>query len=1155
MDKNDFKKTKYHLGLDLGVASLGWAVIGFDKEKDSKYLHDFGVRIWKQPVNRNGKSLTLIRRHQRSVRRLVRRRQHRISRLLNFLVSIKILEKKEDYYSWIIYKSEKEKEEKKPLNLKLKGLAGKKLQALELVTCLVNYAKQRGYSELFTTLQENKNLEDEFIYDETKIDKKLQEIKNWFQKHENISEKKDKDNATKKLNTQKYLLGMKNAMSCENKEKFPSEVIKDWKDNKTNKLFFRKSWQKEITELLSKQFSFHSQLNEKNRDRVLLIIFSQRYSEDGPEKNSPYIHKMFHNKMALSPFSSEEKKTTQHYTFWVLYKFIKIISLALFERVTSDNDEDKTVDKFNLQKLLPNWTEFAESLIYEFLKLNKLSLSKSREILENFIEKKLQKHISDDVIQEIKNKLKNFWTERKNDFTQFKLFEAFKKIIFGTKITKKALLKEKNLMNSIAYKMWLNFTLKKRQEEFEKMKKDNSRTTEEIDKLNKMGKSLIESQYSVPKAPFKQHMVAVINNFVNNDRFCDVNPYIYEEKESRKLISVSAEKLRKHKIFSKFLSEHIEYRVDNPVAFRSINQVRIVLKKLFAKYKNFDNITLEIGRDLNTKKEQETIRKQQAENNKQNKKIEKEIKRELGYDSVNSTKRLRYKLWKEQNFDCLYCNQKIEKEKIFSIYTHIDHIIPRTTTVNNSHDNLVLCCAGCNLAKGTELIRIWKGNKFQNWIQSIEEKLKLNKKKIYHLKLQKEDLNNFLNRDAVNNSIIGKFFKNYIEVNLASKNMNTPVKVMSGRITRKIRDKLFRWTSWGIEKDELRKITRFHHAIDAICIALMDKQKIISFITDWININRYTKFNFEKNEKNNDIDILKPKWKHSINNFQYFTAKEKNVINKIFQSGTKVDNRLLFELFKINSNFDTEVENRMPVLLNKTLVEKNGKKKMEIEVSDVLDENKYLEKIKEYGYQGDIHYPFISKQIIKKIPKTLSGEQPIKLKGKEDKDEYLSNESQTNYWDARKYYGFNLEGQWLLNKNFWKKKRQTRYCEKCNKVKIGKATFWIDENKNEQFICKKCFKKENFSSVWNKTKFITQNETLEWKINEHYYYYSFLGKNGNAIDLESLGLKNFRFDPKSKNFKKNSPGKNFSAFLKKFKNNEIKVLNISLLGKKQTRSR
>ncbi|WHP38807.1 MAG: hypothetical protein QJQ54_01875 [Mollicutes bacterium] len=52
-----------------------------------------------------------------------------------------------------------------------------------------------------------------------------------------------------------------------------------------------------------------------------------------------------------------------------------------------------------------------------------------------------------------------------------------------------------------------------------------------------------------------------------------------------------------------------------------------------------------------------------------------------------------------------------------------------------------------------------------------------------------------------------------------------------------------------------------------------------------------------------------------------------------------------------------------------------------------------------------------------------------------------------------------------------------------------------------------------------------------------------------------MGLKNFRFDPKSKNFKKNSPEKGFSAFLKKFKNNEIKVLNISLLGKKQTRSR
>ena len=74
------------LGFDIGVASIGWALV------EDSVLKDCGVRIFTKAENpKDGSSLALPRREARSVRRRLARRKARLNelkRLVKFLVKI-----------------------------------------------------------------------------------------------------------------------------------------------------------------------------------------------------------------------------------------------------------------------------------------------------------------------------------------------------------------------------------------------------------------------------------------------------------------------------------------------------------------------------------------------------------------------------------------------------------------------------------------------------------------------------------------------------------------------------------------------------------------------------------------------------------------------------------------------------------------------------------------------------------------------------------------------------------------------------------------------------------------------------------------------------------------------------------------------------------
>lgn len=130
----------YILGLDLGIASVGWAVIEIDQQENPLRIIDVGVRTFERAeVPKTGDSLASARRLARSMRRLIRRRAHRLLRAKRLLKREGLL-RAEDF-------SSPTELQHLPINaweLRVKGLTHK-LERKEWAAVLLHLIKHRGY--------------------------------------------------------------------------------------------------------------------------------------------------------------------------------------------------------------------------------------------------------------------------------------------------------------------------------------------------------------------------------------------------------------------------------------------------------------------------------------------------------------------------------------------------------------------------------------------------------------------------------------------------------------------------------------------------------------------------------------------------------------------------------------------------------------------------------------------------------------------------------------------------------------------------------------------------------------------------------------------------------------------------------------------------
>ncbi|WP_042224718.1 type II CRISPR RNA-guided endonuclease Cas9 [Oceanobacillus manasiensis] len=127
---------KYSIGLDIGISSVGWAVINLDKER----IEDLNSRMFDVAENpKNGSSLATPRREARSARKRLRRRRYRVGRIRNLIIKKGLLSEVEadhlyewqdgDFDIWLI---------------RVNGLE-RKLTEREFARILIHYAKNRGF--------------------------------------------------------------------------------------------------------------------------------------------------------------------------------------------------------------------------------------------------------------------------------------------------------------------------------------------------------------------------------------------------------------------------------------------------------------------------------------------------------------------------------------------------------------------------------------------------------------------------------------------------------------------------------------------------------------------------------------------------------------------------------------------------------------------------------------------------------------------------------------------------------------------------------------------------------------------------------------------------------------------------------------------------
>jgi len=85
----------YAIGLDIGIASVGYSVLVIDSHDVPYRIEKLGCRIFDKAENQDGSSLAFSRRNARSSRRRLRRHRHRLERIRGLIVSKGILTKEQ----------------------------------------------------------------------------------------------------------------------------------------------------------------------------------------------------------------------------------------------------------------------------------------------------------------------------------------------------------------------------------------------------------------------------------------------------------------------------------------------------------------------------------------------------------------------------------------------------------------------------------------------------------------------------------------------------------------------------------------------------------------------------------------------------------------------------------------------------------------------------------------------------------------------------------------------------------------------------------------------------------------------------------------------------------------------------------------------------
>lgn len=766
---------KYIIGLDVGIGSVGWAVVR--NEDDCKRIEDFGVRIFDSSEDvKNRKSEAQKRREARGRRRLIRRRSYRKNALKYYLqkTGITTLEAIENYYKDNSHNI---------IDLRVKAL-DEKVSAEELTACLIHIANHRGYTP-FYEVDENDKKSDEG-QNLSAMNKTDALILNG--EYRSVAEAIKKDSYFKEEST--------------NRNKYRNT------NEKKEILFSSKMLKKEVLDILKVQSEYYSQLTEESIEKIMDIIFSRRDFEDGPG-NPTDIHrpyKGFKDSIGNCPFYTDEKRGCRFTVVGDVYALIN--KLSQYKYVDKSTGEVQKVP----DKLMSKVIKFA------------------------LVNGKIGKKDINRIAKETNIELLNPDTGKSENIADcFKYMKIVKPIFeeYGfdwEKLISGDYLSENTLVNRIGRIISYNVTPARRIKELEKIP--------EITYNKELIKKLAKQSFSGTSQVSDKYMIDAINAFKSGVLYGEFQAQIIKDK------ALKVKKTEKYDKLPPFDSD-CEY-AQNPVVFRSINETRKIVNAIIDRYGTPYALNIEVAKDLNSSFETRSkITKAQNDNEKARKNSVTAIAEILGIpeEEVRQKHIERYTLGELQGWRCLYSGKEIKeikdkKEAILNINKkyEVDHIVPFSLILDNTLNNKALVIDRENQNKGqrTPLMYLSEDRKkaFKANVNKLFKSKKINKTKYNYLMLDsltsddaRKLLDDWKTRNLNDTRYISKFLVKYFKENLKfsqekSEEKRPDVYAVKGAITSSLRKQWLNKNTWGqSEKADLKKITFFDHAVDAIVIA------------------------------------------------------------------------------------------------------------------------------------------------------------------------------------------------------------------------------------------------------------------------------------------------------------------------------------------------
>lgn len=805
----------YRLGLDIGIASVGAAVVQTNSFDNPCHLTEPDVRTFPAAECREngkyyGKSAAVPRRECRTTRRRIKRKQLRMNCIKQTLQKVGLIDVDE------FMKRYSDGTLPNVYQLRYEGL-DRLLIDDEFAQILIHIAKHRGF--LSTRRADKKDKESGAILAATSANQKLMMEKGY-----------------RTVGEMMYLDESFHTPCSSNEQGFivtPRNKAKDYKHT-----IYRSMLVDEVHALFDAQRKFgNTKATETLESEYLEIMTRQRSYDLGPGlqadgTKSPFAMDGYKSNAGECTFYKEETRAAKGtYTAELSITLQKINNLKLVDRYgdgrfLTDEEKQKILEYISKHKTMKYKTVKTLLGIDPMIRFNLL----------NYGKKKKTKKESDD--------------KTKDDSTKKKSTKKSKtKAETSEKAGKDANKEETELerINRIEDTVFVSMEFTLSYTDCLKARIKTLSETEKRDLFDEVGELLTSYKTDAARIEKLSNLGLTPEEV---DRLLDLNPKGYA-KLSHKAMKEIEPYLKQGLTYDKacaaagldfqvtYTGEKMKYlkgpeinriinNIQSPVVRRSVAQTVRVINAIIRKYGSPQAVNVELSREMSKsfleRKKAETAMELR---HKENVKFCEEIKK-LGINSPNGEDITRYRLWRDQNGICLYSGEKIPARAMFSKEYEIDHIIPYSISLDDRYQNKVLVKAGENWKKGNRLPYEYFGHDKTRWASyenRVESLIKSDGKKAHLLKKNytKEDQREFternLNDTRYATTVVYNMILQYLYLEPYNCDGKTKqVYAVNGAVTAYLRKR------WGLNKKD--RTNDRHHAMDAVVIACCTDEMI-----------------------------------------------------------------------------------------------------------------------------------------------------------------------------------------------------------------------------------------------------------------------------------------------------------------------------------------